>query len=57
MVAGIRRGLSDNVTSKLNSATVTTAAPSRNAADAAASPTGPAPDMSTVELAVTPALT
>jgi hypothetical protein len=41
----------------LKSATITTAAPSRNAADAAASPTGPAPEMSTVDPVVTPALT
>ena len=42
---------------RLKSATITTAAPSRNTANAAASPTGPAPEMSTVEPVVTPALT
>ena len=42
---------------RLKSATITTAAPSKNAADAAASPTGPAPEMSTLEPVVTPALT
>src|SRR6266851_241048 len=42
---------------RLKSATITTAAPSRNAADAVASPTGPAPEIRTVEPVVTPALT
>ena len=43
--------------SLLKSETITTAAPSNIADAAAASPTGPAPDMRTVDPVVTPALT